>query len=83
MGLGATKPVFGVSDKARLKPVSSATQTSLKIEIPHVASVDMILLQIGNNTGADQSARMRRLVCAFDVCKRLKTGFLASRPSQS
>ena len=28
MGLVATKPVFGVSDKARLKPVSSATETS-------------------------------------------------------
>ena len=27
MGLIATKPVFGVSDKARLKPVSSATET--------------------------------------------------------
>ena len=28
MGLVATKPVFGVSDKARLKPVPSATETS-------------------------------------------------------
>ena len=28
MGLIATKPVFGVSDKARLKPVSSGTETS-------------------------------------------------------
>ena len=28
MGLDATKPVFGVSEKARLKPVSSATETS-------------------------------------------------------
>ena len=28
LGLDATKPVFGVSDKARLKPVSSATETS-------------------------------------------------------
>ena len=28
LGLVATKPVFGVSDKARLKPVSSATETS-------------------------------------------------------
>ena len=28
MGLNATKPVFGVSDEARLKPVSSATGTS-------------------------------------------------------
>ena len=28
MGLDAAKPVFRVSDKARLKPVSSATETS-------------------------------------------------------
>ena len=28
MGLDVTKPVPGVSDKARLKPVSSATETS-------------------------------------------------------
>ena len=28
MGLDTTKPVFGVSDKARLKPVASATETS-------------------------------------------------------
>ena len=28
MGLVETKPVFGVSNKARLKPVSSATETS-------------------------------------------------------
>ena len=28
MDLVATKPVFGVSDKAGLKPVSSATETS-------------------------------------------------------
>ena len=28
IGLDATKPVFGVSDKASFKPVSSATETS-------------------------------------------------------
>ena len=28
LGLVATKPVFGVSDKAKFKPVSSATGTS-------------------------------------------------------
>ena len=28
MGLDATKPVFGVSDKVSFKPVSSATETS-------------------------------------------------------
>ena len=33
-----------------------------------------------NNKGADQTARMRRLVCACVVHKPLKTGFLASRP---
>ena len=42
MGLKATKPVFGVSDKARLKPVSSATETSYKLENLLVASLDMI-----------------------------------------
>ena len=41
MGLGATKPVFRVSDKGRLKPVSSAT--SKKSEISPEASFDMIL----------------------------------------
>ena len=43
MGLEATEHVFGVSDKARFKPVSSATETSKKIEIYLVASLDMIL----------------------------------------
>ena len=43
MGLDATKPVFAVSDKTRLKPFSSATVTSQKIEILLVASLDMIL----------------------------------------
>ena len=38
MGLVATKSLFGVSEKARLKPVSSATETSYKIEILPVAS---------------------------------------------
>ena len=43
MGVIATKPVFGVSNKARLKPVSSATETSWKIEILLVPSIDMIM----------------------------------------
>ena len=33
------------------------------------------------NKGADQSARMRRLVFAFFVRRPPKAGFLASRPS--
>ena len=39
------KPVFVVSDKARLKSVSSAKETSQKIEISPVASLDMILFK--------------------------------------
>ena len=36
--------------------------------------------QKANNKGADQSARMRRLVCVCVVRKPPKTGFLALRP---
>ena len=39
MGLVARKPVFGISEKASFKPVSSATGTSQKIEISPVASL--------------------------------------------
>ena len=54
MGLSVTKPVFGVSGKARLKPVSSTTENSLKSEISLEASLDMILSKKMNNKGADQ-----------------------------
>ena len=43
MGLVARKPVFGVSDIASFKPVSTATETSYKTEIPLVASLNMVL----------------------------------------
>ena len=33
-----------------------------------------------NDKGADQTAQMRRLVCAFVVRKLSKTGFLATKP---
>ena len=65
MGLGATKPVFGVFDKATLKPVSSVTETSKKNEILLIASLYNDSFQNASNKGADQSAWMRRLVCAF------------------
>ena len=42
MGLDATKPVFGVSDKAGLKPVSSATETYSRIFLLE-ASFNMLL----------------------------------------
>ena len=80
IGLYVTKPVFGVSHKASFKAVSSATETSWKIEISPVASLHMILSKKANNKGADQTVRMRRLICACVVRKPTKTGFLTSRP---
>ena len=44
-GLIARKPVFGVSDSARFKPVSLATETSYKIESSLIASLDRILFK--------------------------------------
>ena len=38
-----------------LKTLSATTETSLKIGISPVASLDMILFQKANNEGADQS----------------------------
>ena len=43
MGLEATKPVFGIYNKASFNPVYSATETSKKIEISHEASFHIIL----------------------------------------
>ena len=41
--LDGTKPFFRVSDKARLKPLSSATESSYKLENLLVASLDVKL----------------------------------------
>ena len=64
----------------------SKTQTSLlsyidKLEIWNFAccKLDYDTFHAANNIGADQSALMRRLVCAFVVGQPPKTGFLASR----
>ena len=65
MGLDARKPVFGVSDKARRKPVSSATcectETSLKIEKSFVAGLDMLHI-LSNKRITKALIRLR--VCA-------------------
>ena len=73
LGLNMTKPVFGVSDKGRLKQVTSATETSYKIEILFVASLNMIP---SKNKGADQSAQAGLHLCCL---RTPNTGFLASR----
>ena len=81
MGLDAKKAVFGVSrDKARLKQVSSATETSQKTEILLVATLDNNTFQKKGITKALVSLRG----CAgwsVPCCSQTpKTGFLASRP---
>ena len=43
MGLVVTNPVFGVSEKVKFNPASSATETSKKIVISLKANLDMIL----------------------------------------
>ena len=81
MGLIATNLSSGFRKKVRFQPACSATGTSYKIEILLVANFDMVLSKKAKNKGADQTARMRRLVCAFDVRKLPKIDFLASRPT--
>ena len=68
----------GFPKNTSFKSVSSATQTDWKIEISPVARLHT--LHKAKNKDADQTARMRRLVCACVVRKPPKTGFLATRP---
>ena len=79
MGLKAWKPVLGISDQVRLEPVYSATENSLITVTLHVANLAIITIQRATNKGADQTAWMPRLVCAFVVCMQ-QSGFLAPRP---
>ena len=67
MGLNAIQPVFGVSNKGRLKLVSSATGTSQKMKSSG-SKLRYDTFQKANNKGNDESARMQR------------QGFLMSRP---
>ena len=54
MGLDARKHAFGVSDHVKFKPVCSATETSLIIEILHLAN--LFTFQSENNKGTDKTA---------------------------
>ena len=72
MGLNARKPVFRVSEKARLKPVSSAIETSWNSDILPETRYDTF--QKANNKGTDQTAWMPSLVCPCVIPKPLKTG---------
>ena len=80
-GLVGTKPVLRVSDKVRLKPVSSANETNQKIKISLMASLEIILSKINaNNKNPDQSAWMRRLVYVSVVRKPSQTVFSRRGP---
>ena len=67
----------GVSDQVRLKLACSATEASMRLEILLTETRDITLGS--ENKGADQTARMRRLICAFVVCIWHKTRFLMAR----
>ena len=60
------RPVFRVSDHERLKPTYSVTEISQNAD-----KVINYTLLGANNKGADQTARMCRLVCAYDVRMQL------------
>ena len=47
MGLDATKPVLGVSDKARLNQSSQLRRLASKLKLALVASLDVILSKKG------------------------------------
>ena len=80
MGFVMTKSVLRVSDNMIFKPVSSATETSYKIKILLVASLDMIIFNtlikkvlIRLSGGAGLSAPL--------LFTNTETGFLTSRPT--
>ena len=68
MGLVATKPVFRVPDKVRFKPACSATDWLEKLNFAG-SKLRYGTFQTANNKGTDQTALMRRLVCACVVRK--------------
>ena len=70
MGLVTTKPVFRVTKKWDSNLLSYRDELEKK-RILFVASLDMILIKMQLNKGADQSAQMHRLGCASFITKPL------------
>ena len=54
----------GVSDQVKLKLACSATEASTRLEIMDIETRDNKLSR-QRTTTANQTARMRRLICAF------------------
>ena len=79
VGRNVTKLVFGVSNKARSNQPAKLQGLARNLKF-RLLQVMILHFPISELTGAEQSGRMRRLVCAFVVSKLQKTGFLALRP---
>ena len=79
LGLVATKPVFGFPTRWDSNQPAQVQGLAKNWNFA-CSKLWYGTYQKTNNKGADQTARMHRLVCAFDVRKLTKTGFLASRP---
>ena len=80
MGLVARKPGFGVSDKATFKPVSSATESSQKIQISFQASLHMILSKKGITKVLIRLHGCTGWSAPVLFATPQKTGFLATTP---
>ena len=64
MSIDATKPVLRASDEIIQKPAFSDRIVKSRLEQVKYDSVQFV-----NSKDADQTARMRKLVCAFVVCR--------------
>ena len=71
MSIDATKPVFRVSDKIIPNQPSQPHRLD-RIVKSRLDKFKCDTIQFVNSKGADQTAWMRKLVCAFVVC-RLQT----------
>ena len=77
MGLYLRNYVCGISDHVRLKPACSTIEIKLEYMDWNFAwsKFDYYTFQTVNNKGADQTARMLRMVCTFVVCTMPKKSF--------
>ena len=83
MGFDVTSPVFRVSNKGILKPVSSSTETSKKVDIWFVTSLDMILYKKWITKALISLYGCESWSVPLLFTNPPKTGFLASRPISS
>ena len=76
MSLVTRKPVLGVCDQGKLKPVCAATEASKRLEILDMETRDIIL---SRQRTTNALIRLRGLICAYCCSHRANTGFLMTR----